>query len=412
MIRRMYLLALLGIASLALGAAPAAEEAITASPFAIRGIKGLWWEGLEKYRLALPWVAQHRLNFLMLCYSSFDASGKNWRQEYKPEELAGFRELSAKAAESGVNLCLSFNPGIWSKPPLKYSSEDDYRLALAKVKAAHETGIRWIALCLDDINRALEPDDVARFGTLQVAQVYFINRLWGDMKALEPRPTLIFCPSAYTTQDAEKHLDYIQTIGSIDSGVLMFWTGPQVCSPTITAADARKFAGWIKRKPFVWDNYPVNDMFPWRPLLAPVKGRSADLASEVSGFMSNPMKQWHISTIPLATVAAYLNDPLHYDGDMAMEAAIREHPFEQGPGIRGLVSLYGTSFLGEKNYPPDPSKAPPADWPSLTVRCQRLVAELERSNELRAVWEDVRPTLQADLAALRGRGRGPAKGKN
>src|SRR5436305_15281908 len=101
---------------------------LAASPFAIRGIKGLWWQGMEKYRLALPWVAKHDMNFLMFCYSSFPASGKVWRTGYSADEKAGFRELAQQADKLGIELCLSFNPGIWSKPPLVYASEDDYQL--------------------------------------------------------------------------------------------------------------------------------------------------------------------------------------------------------------------------------------------------------------------------------------------
>ena len=52
---------------------------------------------LGRYRLALPWVAAHKMNFLMLCYSSFPASGKDWRSDYTNEELAGFKELAAEA---------------------------------------------------------------------------------------------------------------------------------------------------------------------------------------------------------------------------------------------------------------------------------------------------------------------------
>src|SRR5207248_3049825 len=128
---------------------------------------GLWWDGLDKYRLALPWLAEHRLNFLMLCYSSFPASGKTWREPYTSEELAGFGELAAQADHLNVKLCLSFNPGIWSNPPLTYSSDEDYQLALQKVRAVHAAGVRWFALCLDDINRGLQAADNQRFGTLQ-----------------------------------------------------------------------------------------------------------------------------------------------------------------------------------------------------------------------------------------------------
>ena len=42
-----------------------ADGAPAADGFAVRGIKGLWWDGIEKYRLALPWLAGHKLNFLM-----------------------------------------------------------------------------------------------------------------------------------------------------------------------------------------------------------------------------------------------------------------------------------------------------------------------------------------------------------
>src|SRR5436305_11120182 len=99
------------------------------SPFALRGIKGLWWEGIDKYRKALPWVADHGENFLMLCYSSFPASGKDWRANYSAQELADFGLLAKEADGRGVELCLSFNPGIWSKPPLIYSDEKDFQIA-------------------------------------------------------------------------------------------------------------------------------------------------------------------------------------------------------------------------------------------------------------------------------------------
>ncbi len=182
--------------------------------------------------------------------------------------------LLSNPISSASSFASSFNPGIWSNPPLTYASEDDYQLAWKKVKAVHTLGVNSFALCLDDINTKLQPADAERFQKLENAQVYFVNRLWNDMKSLSPRPRFIFCPSAYTTGEAEKHLDYIKKIADLEPAIFVFWTGPVVCSPTITAKDAEQFAAWVGRKPIIWDNYPVNDMFPWRPLLAPVKGRS------------------------------------------------------------------------------------------------------------------------------------------
>ena len=54
----------------------------------------------------------------------------------------------------------------------------------------------------------------------------------------------------------------------------VFWTGPTVCSPTITAADARAWRDAIGGRPLLlWDNYPVNDAVMERELhLGPVPG--------------------------------------------------------------------------------------------------------------------------------------------
>lgn len=369
--------------------------------FPIRGIKGLWWDGLDKYRKALPWLADHHLNFLMFCYTSFPASGKDWRADYTPDQLAGMKELAAQADQLKVELCLSFNPGLWSKPPLTYSSDADYAIAWKKVQAVHAVGIRSFAICLDDIKTDLQPADKEKFGTLAKAQVHLVNRLWADLHALDPKARLIFCPSAYWTKNAETHPEYITTIADIDPAVFMFWTGPEVCSPTITKADAEKYAAWIKRKPIVWDNYPVNDMYPWRPLLSPLKGRSPDLAEATSGYMANPMKQWEISKIPLATTAQYCNDPAGYYWKRAAEASINEWPESDRAVIRELVDVYGPAFWGEPGFPPKPTPGKTdAETANVLLRYTRLFTHLERNKDLAAVFEDVKPPLLDDIHKL------------
>jgi hyaluronoglucosaminidase len=395
---RAFLLSL-AVALAALGAAHAAAKG--QSPFAIRGIKGLWWDGIEKYQKALPWMADHDMNFLMLCYTAFPASGQDWRADYTPEQLKQIGDLAAEGRRRGVTVCLSFNPGIWSKPPLSYSSEADYQLALNKVKAIHAVGVRSFALCLDDINKAMRPEDQKAFGSLQAAQIHFVNRLWIDMKAMKPRPRLIFCPSAYTTGEAKAHLDYTKAIGAgIDRDVMLFWTGPDVCSASITAADAREIGALFQRKPFVWDNYPVNDMFPWRPMVGPVKNRGKDLAGAVSGYLANPMKQWYASRLPLATLAAYFEDPARYDPRKAIADAVAEYPADQRPALRLLVELYGRSFWGEPAFPPKPEPKDAAQARALLPQYILLRRDLSTNPRLAGLWADVQPTLDADIAAI------------
>jgi len=390
--------------ALALLVAAWPSTARAADPFAIRGIKGLWWEGIEKYRLALPWLQRHGMNFLMLCYSSFPASGAKWRSDYTPAEQRQIADLAREADRRGVRLCLSFNPGIWSDPPLVYGSERDYALILRKVRAVHALGVRWFALCLDDIGRQPTPEDAARFGTVEAAQAHLVNRLWADMRRLSPRPRLLFCPSAYTTEDMRAHMGYTRAIGTgVDREVMLFWTGPTVCSASITAADADLVAGWLGRKPFVWDNYPVNDMFPWRPLLAPLKNRSADLAGHVAGILWNPMRQWHASTLPLAIAAAYARAPGAYDPLRALEAAVAEWPTADRPAVRALLALYGTRFLGEKGYPPQPAARGREEAARELGRWKWVRSLLAGRPSLAPLWADVRDTLEADIRLLERR---------
>lgn len=394
------------IAVIALASVSAFASEGAPKPFAIRGVKGQFWSGTDSYRRALPWMAANRMNFLMLCYTSFAASASDWRSDYTPAEKEQIRELVADAKRQGIEICLSFNPGIWSKPPLAYSSEQDFQIALEKVRQTHALGIRWFALCLDDISLSLQPEDAERFGKLEAAHVYFVNRLWGSMRSLKPRPRLIFCPSAYCDTgpahvSIEGQMDYIKVVGEkVDKNVMMFWTGREVRSPSITGADARAVSELLGRKPFIWDNYPVSAGVRWRPLAGPLKNRSADLANEVTGYLANPMREWHISAIPLGTTAQYLLDPGGYDPQKAMDNVIRSYPVGQQRAIRLLVDLYGSSFWGEPGFPPKPEPAGKDEARKMLPRYRALRSALLGDQALHPIWEAVKSALEHDILLL------------
>jgi hyaluronoglucosaminidase len=101
------------------------------------------------------------------------------------------------------------------------------------------------------------------------------------------------------------------------------WTGSAVCAPRIPSGHADGFGAAIRRKPFIWDNYPVNDYNRFRLFLGPVRGRSSDLYEHVSGFVANPMNEAEASKIPLLTIADYLRDPEKYDPERSWEHALR-----------------------------------------------------------------------------------------
>lgn len=384
------------------GAAQAAT--VASGAFEIRGLKGLFWDGIDKYYKAVEWMPNHGMNWLMLCYTAYPESARDWRKDYTAEQTAEMRELVTRGDDRGVTICLSFNPGIWSDPPLEHSSEEDYQAAWRKVEAAHKIGIYWIALCLDDIRRELTPADKEKYGTLQAAQIAFTNRLWDDMQKLSPRPKLIFCPSAYTTRDMEKHRDYIEYVGrELAPEIDIFWTGPDVVSKRITAEDAAVVEKWFRRKPFVWDNYPVNDMFhstdrPWQPLLAPLKHRSADLPQAVSGILFNPMREWEASKIPLVSVANFLRDPRSYDAAKQPELMMAEYSAPAREAVELLMKHYGQAFVGEPGFPPAPVMDTSENATASATDLKRIREILSAGTpEMKQLWEDVKETVEKDI---------------
>jgi hyaluronoglucosaminidase len=381
------------------------KAAVAPGAFEIRGLKGLFWDGIPKYYEAVEWMPKHGMNWLMLCYTAYPESAREWRKDYTPEHIAEMRELVTRGNDRGVTICLSFNPGIWSDPPLEHSKEEDYQAAWRKVEAAHKIGIYWIALCLDDIRRELTPADKEKYGTLQAAQIAFTNRMWNDMQKLSPRPKLIFCPSAYTTVDMQAHPDYIQQIGKeLAPEIEIFWTGPEVVSKHITAEDSAVVEKWLGRKPFVWDNYPVNDMFgggdrPWRPLLAPLKNRSADLPGAVSGILFNPMKQWEANKLPLVAVANYLRDPRGYDPAKQPELMLAEYSGPAREAAELLMKHYGSSFWGDPTFPPAPAMDTPEQAKAAVADLNRVREILTAGTpEMKQLWEDVKESVEKDIA--------------
>ena len=45
----------------------------------------------------------------------------------------------------------------------------------------------------------------------------------------------------------------------LDPAIGMFWTGPETCAREYTPGHLARVAEQMGRKPFLWDNYPVND---------------------------------------------------------------------------------------------------------------------------------------------------------
>lgn len=289
---------------------------MTTPPFTTRGlIEGFYgppWTWESRHRM-LDFLAEQGLNAYLYAPKNDPIHRNRWREPYTSVEWREFARLNAHAREKGIQLIFGL-----SALAFRYSDPADLRALQESVAGALGVGIRAFALLLDDIPARFEHgEDAQRFGTLARAQAWLTNTL-----AEQAPGPFFFVPTEY---HGAGDSDYLRGLGeALDPAIEVFWSGPEVCSPTLSAADLEAVTACLKRRPMIWDNVPVNDLdMCYDPHLTPLRGRSADLAGAVAGYFANASPGAELSKPTLHTVAAYLRDPAAYDPARAEQEAAR-----------------------------------------------------------------------------------------
>lgn len=256
------------------------------------------FRGLIEGFYGTPWSWEARIDIMRWCHErgmthylyapKDDARHRaQWRDPYPPEMIAGFERL---VAEDTLQVGFAISPGL----SIDYHADEDRAALAAKCDQLLDVGIDLICLAVDDI--PVRPG----LGEDHAVLTTWLREHLGD------RAGLILVPTEYTGTTSSPYLDALA--GGVPDDVPIAWTGPTVVCDAISADEARARAGTLGgRRPFVWDNYPVNDtIMSDRLFLGPLRGRTSDLAPECSGYVANPMVQPHASKPALASIAAYL----------------------------------------------------------------------------------------------------------
>ena len=282
-------------------------------PFGTRGVVegfyGTPWTHADRLD-TIAFLATVGMNAYMYAPKDDLLHRDQWRVAYDEPELVRFAELAAWGKQQGVRFGFAVSPGL----DISYESPEDRAALVEKCAALQHRGVDWFLLALDDI---------PMLGGLAPRQAALANELLASLRSIDPDATLVLCPTEYLGTTTSSYTS--ELAAQLDTDIALMWTGPTVCSPTITTADATSWRSAFPRHDLiVWDNYPVNDgAMASRLHLGPYAGRSADLDAAVQGILCNPMNQAHASRIALATAAEYMNAPAEYDPNRAWPAAIK-----------------------------------------------------------------------------------------
>ena len=276
----------------------------------VEGFYGVPWS--REARLSqLDFYGRNKMNIYI--YGPKDDpyhSSPNWRKPYPAQEAEQLKELVECARRNEVLFYWAIHPG----KDIRWNTEDR-DLLMEKFESMYRLGIRAFAVFFDDISGE---------GTSAEKQVELLNDIYHNfVKVKGDVAPLLMCPTEYNRLWTKLEGGYLAMLGGKlhpDIGIL--WTGDKVVAcidkPTMQFVNPL-----LKRKAFIWWNFPVSDYVRDRLLLGAVYGNGTDIDDDISAFISNPMEHAEASKIALFSIADYAWNMDAYKSDASWRRAVR-----------------------------------------------------------------------------------------
>ncbi|MEA3030940.1 MAG: hyaluronoglucosaminidase [Sphingomonadales bacterium] len=259
----------------------------------IEGFFGRPWSWPDR-REAVRFLRPRNYLFYLYAPKADPYLRRRWQEPHPEAELAELAALRDVCRAEGVRFGIGLSPF-----ELHLHAERGWQDRLAaKLASLAPLKPDDLALLFDDMR-----GDVADLASRQAAIVHFAAE-----RGVAER--IFACPTYYSDDPV---LDaafgarppfYLEQLGRLlDPAIRIFWTGEEVCAREYSPGHLARVAGQLRRKPTLWDNYPVNDgaRMSLHLHLRGVTGRPASLAGQIAGHGVNPASL--LSRVPLLTLA-------------------------------------------------------------------------------------------------------------
>jgi hyaluronoglucosaminidase len=222
---------------------------------------------------------------------------RKWAEPWPAEDYAHLQQLGRMYRQAQVAWGLGITPF-----EIHHNFNDQTKAQLdAKIRSINHLQPDILAILFDDMR-----GDDANIAKIQAEVTHRIM-------AQSTASCFMMCPTYYSTDPVLDKVfgtrppNYLETLGKLlDSAVHIFWTGEKVCSRTYPIEHLQDITAQLGRKPFIWDNYPVNDGAKLCKFLnlRPFTESAAHMATWTAGQAINPMNQAYLSQIPLMALTA------------------------------------------------------------------------------------------------------------
>lgn len=281
----------------------------------IEGFYGRPWSWDER-AATIAFLAPHGYGFYLYAPKVDAYLRRRWQEDHPRETADALARLAGRCAELGVR----FGMGISPFEVQEFGAAE--REALGRKLAFFDSlGIQDLAILFDDMR-----GDVPGLADRQLEIVD-----WAAGRTAADR--VIVCPSYYTDDPVldrvfgQRPEGYLEALGEeLDPRIEIFWTGEEVCSREYSPGHLRRVADQLRRKPFLWDNYPVNDGQRMSQFLhvRGFTGRPAEMAELLAAHGVNPALQATLTCIPALTlVESYRRGEAYEYGEATRAAAVQ-----------------------------------------------------------------------------------------
>ena len=238
-------------------------------------------------------------------------SSPNWRKPYPAENAKQIQELVQEAKKNEIDFTWAIHPGL----DIQWNKTDSLAI-LNKLELMYGLGVRSFAVFFDDISG---------IGTKAEKQAELLNYIQKQFieKKKDVLP-LIMCPTEYNKAWSDPNPNtYLDILGDkLHPAIQIMWTGDRVIDD-VSKADLDWINKRIKRKAYIWWNFPVSDYVRDHLLMGAAYGLDTTIKSDLSGFVSNPMERAEASKLALFSVALYTWNLKNYEPNSAWHAAAK-----------------------------------------------------------------------------------------
>lgn len=282
----------------------------------IEGFFGRSWPFIERQNYA-KFLKENGYQFYIYAPKGDPYLRKSWQEDWPSETADQLKELVKQYQRCGLDFGVGLSPFEIYK---NYDAEAQQNLK-NKVSRLNQLGVDILCLLFDDM-RGDQPD-------LAQTQISVTR----DVLAQTTAKKVIMCPTYYSfapkleTVFGKMPENYFQDLGNgLPSEVDIFWTGPEICSQEYPESHLEEVIKLLGRKPFIWDNYPVNDGADISRFLflKAFENRPHTLAQLTSGHATNPMNQPWLSRIPLYSLPYSYSQGKNYNPQTVFLNALQQ----------------------------------------------------------------------------------------